>query len=276
MNSENYSCILGGLAIRFSIAISCRNKEVELDMPFREKDFTCNSYDIQMSFACTMENLWPHGDILLSNKKSILCKNKRDFQLFYFLDDEKKNIDWLIKFDNTFSRFHLSFKDSVSLWGNCSSFFFDRFLFQHTFINHHGLIIHAAGGSINGKGMVFPAVSGTGKSTLSHLLLPFSENQLFSEERIIMRRLDDGWHLWGTPWKGTGSIARNESAPLSTSAALRRLLETVSIPWYSQEWTDKGLAVCESLLRDIPAFELAFRPDETAVQAVADFAASLP
>lgn len=108
-----------------------------------------------------------------------------------------------------------------------------------------------------------------------------------------MRRMNDGWHLWGTPWKGTGSIACNESAPLSAlvflsqapqskvtpispSVALRRLLETVSIPWYSQEWTDKGLAVCESLLRDIPAFELAFRPDQTAVQAVEQLAASLP
>jgi hypothetical protein len=192
-----------------------------------------------------------------------------------------------------FSRFEYKLSPEAAERNELHKLFFNRFLLQHTFINHHGLIIHAAGGAIHGKGMVFPAVSGTGKSTLSHLLLPFPENQLYSEERIIMRKMDDGWQLWGTPWKGTGVIARNESASLSAlvflsqapqtkiselapSAALRRLLETVSIPWYSQEWTDKGLAVCESLLRDIPAFELAFRPDQTAVQAVADLAASLP
>lgn len=231
--------------------------------------------------------------VVLNSQFSLVEAEDNAFKIFYSNEDNSQLL-WYIDIDAKFSSF--SYKISQKTTSKDKDFgalAFNRFLLQHTFINHHGLIIHAAGGSISGKGMVFPAVSGTGKSTLSHLLLPFSENQLFSEERIIMRRLDDGWHLWGTPWKGTGSIARNESAPLSalvflsqapetkitplsTSAALRRLLETVSIPWYSQEWTDKGLAVCESLLRDIPAFELAFRPDETAVQAVADFAASLP
>jgi hypothetical protein len=210
------------------------------------------------------------------------------------LNKEQDRILWILGIDQSFSCFNYSFSSYNDLEPTeLHHLIFNRFLLQHTFINHHGLIIHAAGGSIHGKGMVFPAVSGTGKSTLSHLLLPFLENQLYSEERIIMRKMNDAWQLWGTPWKGTGVIARNESAPLSAlvflnqapqtkiselaaSAAFRRLLETVSIPWYSQEWTDKGLAVCESLLRDIPAFELAFRPDQTAVQAVADLAASLP
>lgn len=222
-----------------------------------------------------------------------LCKAaKEETQLLYHSESDH-DLMWSLTANVNFSFFKYSFSLKAVELSDFFQLIFSRFLFQHTFINHHGLIIHAAGGSISGNGMVFPAVSGTGKSTLSHLLLPFSENQLFSEERIIMRRLEDGWHLWGTPWKGSGVIARNESAPLSalvflsqasetkvsqlsSSAALRRLLETVSIPWYSQEWTDKGLAVCESLLRDIPAFELAFRPDQTAVQAVADLAASLP
>lgn len=227
----------------------------------------------------------------IDQRTNIQKTAKGNLQATYLAEDGK-SILWSLVSNLYFSNFEYGLSSEATEASDLFQLSFSRFLLQHTFINHHGLIIHAAGGSINGKGMVFPAVSGTGKSTLSHLLLPYPENQLFSEERIIMRRLDDGWHLWGTPWKGSGVIARNESAPLnalvflsqapetkitplSTSAALRRLLETVSIPWYSQEWTDKGLAVCESLLRDIPAFELAFRPDETAVQAVADFAASL-
>ncbi len=231
----------------------------------------------------------PECQIFFSDEKIKFYKTKnKKYQIIYFAND-KKDILWHVTSNHDFS--HAEYSLSIEA-KNIFQLIFSRFLLQHTFINHHGLIIHAAGGSINGKGMVFPAVSGTGKSTLSHLLLPHPENQLFSEERIIMRRLDDGWHLWGTPWKGTGVIARNESAPLNAlvflsqapetkisklppSAALRRLLETVSIPWYSQEWTDKGLAVCESLLRAIPAYELAFRPDQTAVQAVAELAASL-
>lgn len=231
----------------------------------------------------------PECQIFFSDTKLKFYKTKDGkYQIVHFANNEK-DILWHVTSNHDFTCAEYSLSIEAK---NLFQLTFSRFLLQHTFINHHGLIIHAAGGSIHGKGIVFPAVSGTGKSTLSHLLLPYPENQLFSEERIIMRRLDDGWRLWGTPWHGTGVIARNESAPLSAlvflsqapetkfsklppSAALRRLLETVSIPWYSQEWTDKGLAVCESLLRSIPAYELAFRPDQTAVQAVADLAASL-
>ncbi len=238
------------------------------------------------------ESFQPTGKrIFLEQRSSLQEKSDGTFQLLCF-SEQGGDVLWNLDIDAKFSRFEYSLSPEAIETSDFFQLAFNRFLLQHTFINHHGLIIHAAGGSINGKGMVFPAVSGTGKSTLSHLLLPHPENQLFSEERIIMRRLDDGWHLWGTPWKGTGVIARNESAPLNAivflsqapetkvsklppSAALRRLLETVSIPWYSQEWTDKGLAVCESLLKTIPVYELAFRPDQTAVQAVAELAASL-
>jgi hypothetical protein len=228
-----------------------------------------------------------------SESRLSLCKTAEGKVQLLYESENGHNLIWSLIADIHFFNFTYSLSVEPINTNFVYQLLISRFLFQNTFINHHGLIIHAAGGSIHGRGMVFPAVSGTGKSTLSHLLLSFSENQLFSEERIIIRRLDDGWHLWGTPWKGTGSIALNESAPLSAlvflsqaletaikplspSAALIRLLETVSIPWYSQEWIDKGLVVCESLLREIPAFELAFRPDQTAVRAVADLAASLP
>lgn len=261
-----------------------------------EKEIASDSKNsICVQFALLQESDMWSIDIdeeYFSDQRIILYKKKTGNLKLRCLAENGKDVLWNLSFDPEFSHFEYSLSPEAIKTSDLFQLTFNRFLFQHTYINHNGLIIHAAGGSISGKGMVFPAVSGTGKSTLSHLLLPYPENQLFSEERLIMRQVNDSWRLWGTPWHGTGVIARNESAPLSAlvflsqapvtkiselspSAALRRLLETVSIPWYSQEWTDKGLAVCESLLRDIPAFELAFRPDQTAVQAVADLAASL-
>jgi hypothetical protein len=249
--------------------------------------------DIRIYFAPLQDgHLQIVGEKIFSSQRSSLYKTADGTLQLCQLSENRKDILWSLSLDPKFSRFEYSLSPEAGETSDLFQLAFNRFLFQHTFINHHGLIIHAAGGSIRGKGMVFPAISGTGKSTLGHLLLPHSENQLFSEERIIMRQMDDAWQLWGTPWHGTGVIAHNESAPLSAlvflsqapvtkiselspSTALRRLREVVSIPWYSPKWTEKGLAICESLLRDIPAFELAFRPDQTAVQAVADLAASL-
>lgn len=288
--------IVGNKPIKLTSALD-EKKDIDVEL--------CNSFyirkikslpnvDIQFSFSLLKGKPPKKGgnrEIYYQDQTKLFVDREGFLQLLYRYKN-KRDFLWQLNIDPDFSDFKYLLSPYAAQTIDLYYLVFNRFLLQHTFINHHGLIIHAAGGSIHGKGMVFPAVSGTGKSTLSHLLLPFPENQLYSEERIIMRKMDDGWHLWGTPWKGTGSIARNESAPLSAlvflsqapqtkisalapAAALRRLLETVSIPWYSQEWIDKGLVVCESLLRDIPAFELAFRPDHTAVQAVEQLAASL-
>ncbi|CAK8722445.1 MAG: hypothetical protein CDV28_1396 [Candidatus Electronema aureum] len=288
--------LLGGFSIKImdDSNIPCKQHHLVdvFSCPVKKKNVLCQA--IELSLKELMQINFPASErnILYADCRVTLCRTETDSFRLLCLNESGNDTLWNLNFDSNFSQFEYGLSHEAIEQGDLIQLAFNRFLLQHTFINHHGLIIHAAGGSIHGKGMVFPAVSGTGKSTLSHLLLPHPENQLFSEERIIMRRTDDGWHLWGTPWKGTGVIARNESAPLNAlvflsqapetkisklppSAALRRLLETVSIPWYSQEWTDKGLSVCESLLRDIPVFELAFRPDQTAVQAVADLAASL-
>lgn len=290
---------LGGLSVKITAKLFCIIdflSEAEDGKIFLKasKKIANSDQDVYVNFiSLQSDHLQSVVKEIFLERRLSLCKTAKGKVQILNYSENGHDLMWSLTANVNFSCFTYSLSEKAIDYIYIYNLLINRFFFQHTFINHHGLIIHAAGGSIHGKGMVFPAVSGTGKSTLSHLLLPFPENQLYSEERIIMRRLDDGWHLWGTPWKGSGVIARNESAPLnalvflsqapetkitplSTSAALRRLLETVSIPWYSQEWTDKGLAVCESLLRDIPAYELAFRPDETAVQAVADFAASLP
>jgi hypothetical protein len=213
-------------------------------------------------------------------------------QMFYETEKMVGKI-WNLIVNNDFSRFFYyiceNSKEKIYPCKLASSVF----LLQHSFINCKGLIVHAAGGSIQGKGLLFAAPSGTGKSTLSRLLSSSSRNHFFSEDRLIIRPLNDVWRVWGTPWRGSGNIARNESellaalvflrqshetkvSPLSAADGLRRLLQVVSIPWHSPEWTNKGLAVCESLIQVIPMFELAFRPDQTAVHAVEQLLAALP
>ncbi len=210
----------------------------------------------------------------------------------FYLTSAKKELAWTLAIDHQFSQFdYFIFSDRVQVI-DPFKLAVRLFPLQHSFISCQGLIIHAAGGLVQGKGIIFAAPSGTGKSTLSRLLQCSSQNRLFSEERLIVRSLKDSWHVWGTPWHGEGHVARNESTPLSAlfflkqsketritqlapSDGLHRLIQTASIPWYSEKWTNKGLAVCESLIQNTPMFELAFRPDQSVVQAVERFAVNL-
>ena len=233
---------------------------------------------------------------LFSQELSEFYATATGYLQFFYLTSAKKDLVWTLAIDREFSRFDYSvFSNNIETIGRVFNPFnlaTRLFLLQHSFINRQGLIIHAAGGTVQGKGMAFAAPSGTGKSTLTRLLMQSSSNRFFSEDRLIARSMNRQWHVWGTPWYGEGDIARNESAPLSafiflrqsletkitrlsSSEGLHRLIQTASIPWYSEEWTSKGLALCESLLQEIPMFELAFRPDQSAVEVVERLAAAL-
>ncbi|MCI5224041.1 MAG: hypothetical protein D3924_15565 [Candidatus Electrothrix sp. AR4] len=294
----DFSYLIGGLCINVENRIYSnvlKGVPVEYLDFFSPFDFSKSDLQISMEYASDACLPVPQ-DIIFSAQYFKIQKVVHGFQVFRYGTDQPEMPYLMIQADSKFSKFqyyfypyHLSSDKTLATLACMSAA--DALLLQHCFINHQGLIIHAGGGSIQGRGIVFTGPSGAGKSTLS-LLLQSSENRFFSDERLVIRSLDDAWNLWGTPWQGTGNIACNESVPLSAvvflrqaketkithltpSVGLRRLLQVVSIPWYSEEWTNKGLTICESLIQEVPMVELAFRPDQTAVQAVEEFAAGL-
>jgi hypothetical protein len=299
-NQNNTSeCTLGGITIR----ITSEPSSIQVDSVLTEADI---SFYFSSSKRCLVSDGNIRVHCALSKEEYSHSQQAqisfRQCSTFYAtaegclemskMPDDKLDSLWSVTSDPEFCRFDYLLSPYASRKIPLHALATNIFLLQHSFISHQGLVIHAGGGSIQGKGMVFAAPSGTGKSTLTQLLLSSPQNRLFSEERLIIRLVDADWNVWGTPWSGENNIARNESAPLSAlvflsqsektkiteltpSAGLHRLLQVVSIPWYSEEWTNKGLAVCESLIQDIPMFELAFRPDQSAVQAVEELASGL-
>ncbi len=291
---------LGGLtiAVKNSIWSSLLREDPAEHLSFLSPS---NDFEADVQICMKMESV-PGESItpammVFSDKSYKINEVSNGFQVLRYGVQQQQNPYLTIQTDQHFSNFIYSFHISSCCSEKKQAIFpavsaLDVLLLKHTVINHQGLIIHAAGGAIQGKGMVFSARSGIGKSTICRLLSQSQGNILFSEERIIIRSHETGWKVWGTPWHGESKIALNESAPfaaliflrqaqetaitrLHPSDALRRLLQTTSIPWYNEEWMSKGLAVCETLLQNIPVFELAFRPDRSAVQAVERLASEL-
>ena len=129
----------------------------------------------------------------------------------------------------------------------------------------------------NGRGLIFPGVSGAGKTTLSRQFLARSGANLLSDDRIFVRWQDGAYQAYGTPWPGDAQVAVNARAPLaailfpakaaetciralSAQAALDRLLPATSILWFEPELLSSQLETCERLLLQIPAFELSWSP----------------
>jgi hypothetical protein len=154
----------------------------------------------------------------------------------------------------------------------------DQIILMHFLAHKGGAIVHAAGADLHGKGYIFPGKSGAGKSTLSKQFA-FTQNiEILSDDRIAVRKTDNTFKAFGTPWPGEGKIAVNKTAPLagiffiihadnnriseiSPQKAVEKLLPVVSIPWYNSEIMTKTLLMCENLTSGIPAYELYFKPD---------------
>ncbi|CAK8724602.1 hypothetical protein KKHLCK_14505 [Candidatus Electrothrix laxa] len=292
---------IGGLLIRVENDIKCSIPQdgAQEYLPFLCSENTSVTADIQISMKQISEFFNSEDDKLLFSSQHVKVRSAANgFQVLRYWSEEQQAPFISVWADSSFCRLECCFfPDAIELpknrvidqWRTAA----DAVLLQHSFITHQGMLIHAGGGSIMGKGMIFAGASGAGKSTLSALLNSSSKNQLFSDERLVVRFSDDKWNIWGTPWQGTGNIARNENAqlsalvflrqsektqitPLTSSQGLHRLLQVVSVPWYSEEWTEKGLALCESLVLEMPMYELSFKPDLTALKAVEDLASGLP
>lgn len=165
----------------------------------------------------------------------------------------------------------------------------DQILLMYILGSRQGLLLHAAGAVFGqGRGFLFPGKSGAGKSTLSHQIIANSEKSLLSDDRIIIRRHEQSFAAYGTPWPGEAGIAENRRTDLSAifflqqenacsirklhpKEAYKALFQTVSIPWYDREMMSNIMGFCEEIINNVPCYEFAFTPGKEAVTTLMDF-----
>lgn len=77
-----------------------------------------------------------------------------------------------------------------------------------------GLLLHSASAIRNGKAFLFAGVSGAGKTTISRLAP--ADATLLTDEISYVRRNDDGYLAFGTPFTGElAKLGENVSAPIA-------------------------------------------------------------
>jgi hypothetical protein len=171
----------------------------------------------------------------------------------------------------------LDSKDNVLKVLNPVTYPLDQIILMHYLASRQGILIHAAGIGMNNNGYIFAGRSGAGKTTISKQFVAKNYESLLSDDRVIVRKIDDELRVFGTPWPGEGRIASNTSLPLAgifflshgdsnmieelkPQKALEKLLPVVSIPWYDPEIMNHILSSCETLISEIPAYTIHFRP----------------
>lgn len=241
----------------------------------------------------------------LSEKKRGRCIYDNDRMWTMYRDEENYWIEnhppgtdrpvWLAKTNCDFSEIILycqnNFPQGRALANNIR-YPLLQILLMHHLAQKEGVLIHAAGAEIHKKGYIFPGVSGAGKSTLTKQFADLNYFKLFSDDRMVVRKEDGIFKTFGTPWPGDAGVAVNDNSPLSAMVfivqssrnqispllprqALERLMPVISVPWYDRKDVTSILDFLEDLLKEIPAFELQFKPDVEAVELLENFVAKL-
>ena len=156
-----------------------------------------------------------------------------------------------------------------------------------------GIIVHACGIDHKGRGLLFPAHSGTGKTTLAREWQKRGGMTILSDDRVVIRKTDDRFWIYGTPWHGEAGFAfagkaplekvfflkqgkQNTVNPLSGGQAVSKLLTCSFPPHWDGEGMKSTLDFVADVAADVPCHELSFMPGSGAIDFVQGFCDEMP
>lgn len=151
-------------------------------------------------------------------------------------------------------------------------------------LNYDGLYLHSSAIEWEGKAYLFSGPSGMGKSTHTRLWQSiYPDARVFNDDKPALRRLDDLWFAYGTPWCGKDGININMKVPLAGICFLRRgqdnairrlspleasvqIISQTTRRFKSEERLDLLLSHVDKLVREIPVYELYCTPTADAAR----------
>ena len=146
-----------------------------------------------------------------------------------------------------------------------------------------GIIIHGCGIKKNDRGFLFAGESGAGKTTMARIWSQESDVEVLSDDRTIIRKKDDHFVMYGTPWHGEGKFgspgsvkldqiffinhARENSIMKSNNAqSVTQFLQCSFPPFWDTAGMEYSMDVFSELAAAIPCQLLSFKPDKSIVE----------
>ena len=86
----------------------------------------------------------------------------------------------------------------------------------------NAFILHSSFINWKGKGILFSAPSGTGKSTQADLWEKYEGAEIINGDKAGIRKIDGKWMAYGLPIAGTSGIYKNKKVEISHIIVLRQ------------------------------------------------------
>lgn len=163
-----------------------------------------------------------------------------------------------------------------------NSAFTSLFAFERRMLAYHSLVLHSAYIQHQNYAILFSAPSGTGKSTQANLWETYQNAQTINGDRCLIINEYNHWTANGWPVSGTSGICKNVTTPiqaivmlaqspynhirkLSHMEAVQLLYAQVTVNYWNVQAVQETLDLLETLVADIPVFQLFCNISEDAV-----------
>lgn len=255
--------------------------------------------DMKVSIQLVEKIPDPEGDVIVEDGAIWLRKTGPEEGFFVFARNINDNtVVAMLESDTDWTHVNVSCVETdlivYSLTGNIPT----RWNYYHTFqitgmafrnllIKKNGLLIHSSSIEIDGKGLIFSAPSGTGKSTHTRLWKELYGDKvtIVNDDRPAIRYMGNSPMLCGTPWSGSSDLYANRIVPLQgivlieqssansieklpVAEGLQMLMPRCFLPYYDRDMMNEAMNTLERLITDVPVYRLKCRPDYEAVELV--------
>lgn len=154
---------------------------------------------------------------------------------------------------------------------------------ERPLLRRNAFLVHASVIDWQGRGILFTAPSGTGKSTQAELWRLHESANIINGDRGLLRLTPTGWQVYGSPYAGSSGLYTSRSAgvacivvlsqgpenrlkQLPPMAAFRHLYSGITVSAWDTEDVEKSTALLLKLLETVPVYHLSCRPDRDAVE----------
>lgn len=161
----------------------------------------------------------------------------------------------------------------------------DRILLLNILTLRRGIMIHACGINYGGRGFVFIGPADSGKTTLARLWKGHQDVTVLGDECLIIRRIENQYQVYGTPWTGRDKFASPEGIPLEKLFFIRHADKNTISPkreintvenllaqsfstFYDRAAMQYTLDFCSGLSQRVPGYDLGFVPTQEVVHFV--------